>query len=121
MISSSWDRSRRIRTAVSVLTVIGVAVGVLVLALSMSVPKAWWPHTGQAFAIDVHPHSAREDPCNLIAGPAKAYCEGGTTDAAPTEHPAEVAGAAWRLVPAGAGLVALLVWRRRSATGQRRR
>jgi len=118
MIASSWDRSRRIAAATSALVVVAVAVGVLVLARSTSVPKAWWPHTGQAFAIDARP--ARHGPCDRIVGLAKVYCERGTTASASGEHP-DIAGAAWRLVPAGAGLAALVVWRRRSAAGQRRR
>jgi hypothetical protein len=121
MTSSSWDRSRRIAAAASVLMVIALAVGVLVLAVGVGVPQAWWPHTGQAFAADARP--ADQDPCALIVGPAKAYCERGTTTtatASASEQP-DVAGAAWRLVPAGAGLAALVVWRRRSAAGQRRR
>jgi hypothetical protein len=119
MISSSWDRSRRIRAAAGILTVIAVAVGVLVLSVGMSVPEPWWPHTGQAFAADTRP--AHEDPCDLIVGPAKAYCERGTVNSAFSDHHADAAGAAWRLVPAGAGLAALVMWRRRSAAGQRRR
>jgi hypothetical protein len=118
MTSSSWDRSRHVAAATSVLMVIAVAVGVLVLALGLSMPEAWWPHTGQAFATDAH--SAHHDPCDLIVGPAKAYCERGTKNSASTEH-RSVAGAAWRLATAGAGLAALLVWRRRSTAGQRRR
>ncbi|MCX4564314.1 hypothetical protein OHA02_50375 [Streptomyces phaeochromogenes] len=117
MTSSSWDRSRRLTAAASVLTVIGLAIGVLVLAVGVGVPEAWWPHTGQAFANDARP--AGQDPCDLIVGPAKAYCERGTTTTASAEHP-DVAGAAWRLVPAGAGLTALVVWRLRSAAGQKR-
>ncbi|MFC9916370.1 hypothetical protein [Streptomyces sp. NPDC127197] len=117
MTSSSWDRSRRVTAAASVLTVIAVAAGVLVLALGVGVPQAWWPHTGQAFATDTRP--ADHDPCDLIVGPARAYCERGTTDSASAEQP-DVAGAAWRLVPAGAGLAALVVWRRRSGAGQGR-
>ncbi|MGP4049355.1 hypothetical protein [Streptomyces sp. 2A115] len=118
MTSSSWDRSRRLAAAVSVLTVIAIVVGVLVLAVGVDVPQAWWPHTGQAFAADARP--AHEDLCDLIVGPAKAYCERGTTTTASAEQP-DVAGAAWRLVPAGAGLAALVVWRLRSPAGQRRR
>jgi hypothetical protein len=118
MTSHSRDRSRRLAAAASVLTVIALALGVLVLAVGVGVPEAWWPHTGQAFAADARP--ADQDPCALIVGPAKDYCERGTTTAASAEQ-AGVAGAAWRLVPAGAGLAALVVWRRRSAAGQRRR
>lgn len=117
MTSSAWDRSRRLAAAASVLTMIAVVVGVLVLAIGLSVPEEWWPHTGQAFAADAHPD---QDPCALIVGPAKDYCERGATTTASTEQPG-VAGAVWRLVPAGAGVAALVMWRLRSSAGQRRR
>ncbi|WP_405562780.1 hypothetical protein OG418_00485 [Streptomyces phaeochromogenes] len=119
MTSSSWDRSRRLAAAASVFTVIAVVLGVLVMTVGAGVPEAWWPHTGQAFAVDTRP--ADQDPCALIVGPAKDYCERGTTTTASAGHPG-IAGAAWRLVPAGAGVAALVVWRRRSAAaGQGRR
>lgn len=118
MTSSTWDRSRRHAAAVSVLTLIAVVAGVLVLAVGVGVPQAWWPHTGQAFAADARP--VDQDPCALIVGPAKEYCERGTTSTASAEQP-DGAGAAWRLVPAGAGVAALVVWRLRSAAGKRRR
>ncbi|MGW2291235.1 hypothetical protein [Streptomyces phaeochromogenes] len=119
MTSASWDRSRRLTAATSVLTVIGLAIGVLAMTVGAGVPEAWWPLTGQAFANDARP--AGQDPCDLIVGPAKAYCERGTTTAASAGHPG-IAGAAWQLVPAGAGVAALVVWRRRSAAaGQGRR
>ncbi|WEP00751.1 hypothetical protein A6P39_041995 (plasmid) [Streptomyces sp. FXJ1.172] len=116
MTSSSWDRSRRIAAASSVLAVITVAAGVLVLALSVGVPEAWWPHTGQAFAADSH--AGHRDPCAPIVGRAKAYCERCAAASASSGH--HHAGAAWRLVPAGAGVAALVVWRRRRAAGRRR-
>ncbi|WP_331732578.1 hypothetical protein [Streptomyces sp. NBC_00989] len=117
MISSSWDRSRRIRAAAAVLTLIAVTIGVLVLALRVDVPDAWWPHTGQAFAASSPP--AHDDPCQLIVGEAKKYCERGTTRAATAEHHGG-AEAAWRLLSVGAGLSGLVVWWHRAA-GQRRR
>ncbi|MGW2890619.1 hypothetical protein ACWDDN_36000 [Streptomyces griseoruber] len=116
MTTSSWDRSRRIAAAVSVLTVIAVVAGAVILALGVGLPDAWWPHTGQAFAADARP--AHHDPCASIVGPAKAYCERGATTAAGQQ---DTAGAAWRLMPAGACVAALVVWRLRSAAGQRRR
>ncbi|GAX57787.1 hypothetical protein [Streptomyces olivochromogenes] len=118
MTSASWDRSRHVAAAASILMVIAVAVGVLVLALGTSMPEPWLPHTGQAFATGAH--SGHQDPCDRIVGPAKEYCERGTTNSAPTGHPS-AAGAAWRLGTAGAGLTALAIWRRRSTAGQRRR
>ncbi|MER6030673.1 hypothetical protein [Streptomyces sp. NPDC001851] len=111
----SWDRSRRIAAASSVLAVITVAAGVLVLALSVGVPDAWWPHTGQAFAADSHAH--HRDRCAPIVGRAKAYCERGLAASVSGHHHA---GAAWRLVPAAAGVAALVVWRRRCVAGWRR-
>ncbi|MFD7283498.1 hypothetical protein ACFV80_42550 [Streptomyces sp. NPDC059862] len=115
MTSFAPSRSRRLAAAASALTVIAVAAGVLVMAVGVGVPEAWWPHTGQAFATGARP--ADQDPCDLIVGPAKDYCERGT--AASAEHH-DAAGATWRLVPAGAGLAALVVWRRRSTAGQGR-
>ncbi|MFJ9729438.1 hypothetical protein ACIRP3_42580 [Streptomyces sp. NPDC101209] len=114
MTTLSWDHSRRVAAAVSVLTVIAAVV----LALGVGVPQAWWPHTGQAFAADARP--THRDPCALIVGPAKAYCERGAASKASTGQQ-NVAGAAWRLGTAGAGMGALVVWRLRSAAGQRRR
>nr|WTC14303.1 hypothetical protein OHA15_41490 [Streptomyces anthocyanicus] len=118
MTSATWDRSRRLAAAASVLTVIAVVVGVLVLAVGVSVPETWWPHTGHAFAADTHP--TEQDPCALIVGPAKDYCERGATTTSSAGQP-DVAGAAWRMVPAGAGVAALVMWRLRSSVGQRRR
>ncbi|MEU0031765.1 hypothetical protein [Streptomyces sp. NPDC006335] len=116
MTSSTGDCSRRLAAAASVLTVMAVVVGVLVLAVGVSVPEAWWPRTGQAFAADAHPTD--QDPCALIVGPAKDYCVRSTTTA--SAEP-DVAGAAWRVVPAAAGVAALLMWRLRCPAGRRRR
>ncbi|MCX5251941.1 hypothetical protein OG895_43625 [Streptomyces sp. NBC_00201] len=111
MTTLSCARSKRV-AAVSVLTVLAVVV----LALGVGVPQGWWPHTGQAFAAD----AAHRDPCALIVGPAKAYCERGAATTASAGHQ-DVAGGAWRLVPASAGVGALVVWRLRGAAGRRRR
>ncbi|MFF4755253.1 hypothetical protein ACWD5R_35220 [Streptomyces sp. NPDC002514] len=116
MTTLSWDRSRRVAAFVSVLTVIAVVVAAVVLVLRVGVPQGWWPHTRQAFTAD----AAHRDPCALIVGPAKAYCERGAAASASAGHQ-DVAGGVWRLVPAGAGVGALVVWRLRGATGQRRR
>jgi len=117
MISSTWDRSPRIRAAAAILTVIAVTIAVLALVLGAGVPQGWWPHTGQAFAASSPP--AHDDPCRLIVGRAKAYCERGTTHAASAEHHGGAA-AVWRLLPAGAGLTALVVWWRRAGRQRRR-
>ncbi|MET7474673.1 hypothetical protein ABZT17_09995 [Streptomyces sp. NPDC005648] len=116
MTTLSWNRARRVAAAVSVLTVIAVVVGAVVLALGVGVPQGWWPHTGQAFAAD----AAHQDPCALIVGPAKSYCERGAAANASAGHQ-DVVGRAWRLVPACAGVGALVVWRLRRPAGQRRR
>ncbi|MEW2078111.1 MULTISPECIES: hypothetical protein [unclassified Streptomyces] len=118
MSSFSPSRSRRIATAASVLTVIVMAVGVLVLVLSVSLPEAWWPRTGQAFAAEDHP--ARHDPCGPIVGPAKEYCKRGTAASASAGHHEASGTAWWRLVPAGAGLAALVLWRGRNTAGRGR-
>jgi hypothetical protein len=117
MTASSWDRSRRLPAA-SVLTVFAVVAAAVVLALGVGVPQAWWPHTGRAFAADARPKG--DDPCGLIVGPGKVYCERGAARSASAGRP-DVAGGEWRLVSAGAGMGALVVWRLRGTAGQRRR
>jgi hypothetical protein len=116
MTTSSWNRGRRVAAVASVLTVVAVVVGAVILAPKVGVPDSWWPDTGPAFTGS---RTAHQDPCALIVGPGKAYCERGTARAAAAGQQ-DVAGAAWRLVAAGAGVAALAVWRLRSA-GQRRR
>ncbi|MGW7410220.1 hypothetical protein ACWGI9_42220 [Streptomyces sp. NPDC054833] len=117
MTTSSWDRSRRVAAATGVFIVIAVIACSVIHVLGLGVPEAWWPHTGRAFAADVG--TAHHDPCVLIVGPAKAYCERGATT--PAAGPQDVSGAAWRLGTAGTGVAALVVWRLRGAAGQRRR
>ncbi|WP_455357109.1 hypothetical protein [Streptomyces sp. SYSU K217416] len=116
MTSFAPSRSRRLAAAASALTAIAIGVGVLVLALEVSLPEAWWPRTGQAFAADAADQPA--DACDRIAGPAKAYCERGhsTTSAIPTQVSGNAA--AWKLVPAATVLGALVIWRRRTPAGQ---
>ncbi|MFE0520804.1 hypothetical protein [Streptomyces sp. NPDC058954] len=116
MTTSSWNHARRVAAVASVLTVVAVVVGAVILAPKVGVPDRWWPNTGQAFTSS---RTAHQGPCALIVGPGKAYCERGTTTTAAAGQQ-DVAGAAWRLVAAGAGVAALAVWRLRSA-GQRRR
>ncbi|CAM5500264.1 MULTISPECIES: hypothetical protein [Streptomyces] len=118
MTTSPWDRSRRIAAAASVLSVIAVIAGAVIVALGMGVLDAWWPHTGQAFVVGTR--AAPHYPCALIVSLAKAYCQRGSSTTASAERP-DVAGAAWRLVPAGAGAAALVASRARSAASQGRR
>ncbi|MFD8725455.1 hypothetical protein ACFV2H_47845 [Streptomyces sp. NPDC059629] len=115
MTTASWDHSRRIAAAASIVTLIIVAVGAVVLGVIL--PDAWWPHTGQAFAASAG--GAHHGPCDLVVGAAKAYCERGTSTEAATDRHA-VSGAAWRLVPVCAGVAALMVWRLRPAARQKR-
>lgn len=118
MTSFAPSRSRRLAAAVCALTAIAVAVGVLVLALGASLPQAWWPRTGQAFAPDAA--KAPADACGRIADPAKGYCERGrhATSAGSTQAGGDAA--AWVLLPAASAVNALVIWRRRTPTGQGR-
>ncbi|MFD6549693.1 hypothetical protein [Streptomyces sp. NPDC058398] len=116
MITSSWDRSRRISAVASAITVTGVVACAVILALGVSLPEAWWPHTGQAFAAGTR--SAHHNRCALIIGPAKVYCERGITRA--KDRPGG-AREVWRLGSASASAAALLLWRLRHASGRRRR
>ncbi|NUK21668.1 hypothetical protein [Streptomyces lunaelactis] len=116
MTSFSPSRSRRIAAAASVLTVITVAAGLLVLAPGVSLPQAWWPRTGQAFADDALDRSG--GPCELIAGPAEVYCTHGTKSATSTQDSDDAS--VWKVVPAATVVGALVIWRR-SSSGQGRR
>ncbi|GGX96476.1 hypothetical protein GCM10010515_73760 [Streptomyces fructofermentans] len=115
MTPSVRDCSGRIRAAARVLAVAAVAVGVLALAAAWSTPDSWGPRARQVTGAG----PAHGDPCDLIVGPGRAYCErspaplgSGGRDAA--------AGVLRLVLPAGAGLAGLLVWRRRSSLVQGR-
>ncbi|MDQ0605770.1 hypothetical protein QF037_010203 [Streptomyces canus] len=120
--SSSFPsaRSRRLAAVASVLTVITVAAAVVALVVGASLRESWWPRTGAAFAAETS--SPRQDPCEVIVGPAKEYCERGVSASisSPAAARQDLGDAVWRLVPAGAGLAALVIWRRRSATARGR-
>ncbi|MFD3381308.1 MULTISPECIES: hypothetical protein [unclassified Streptomyces] len=118
----SSSRCRRIAAVASALMLIAVPTTLLALVVGASMPESWWPRTGQAFAADTHSGSTPPDPCELIAGPAKKYCERGTSSTTSSAHQAhrDGANAAWMAVPAVAGLAALVVWRRRGAAGHGR-
>ncbi|MCQ8833817.1 hypothetical protein [Streptomyces malaysiensis] len=124
--SFSSSRTRRIARAASTLIVIALPAVLLALVVGAGVPESWWPQTGQAFtAGQPRSDSARRDPCDLIVGPAKEYCERGhrssTSSSSAGAAPHEGAGAAWMLIPPAAGLAAVVVWRRRGAAGHGRR
>ncbi|RSN14825.1 hypothetical protein DMH25_07765 [Streptomyces sp. WAC 01325] len=115
--------SRRIATRAGGLA---VAAAVLALVVGMGWPQSWWPGTGHVTAADARVRPAGQDPCDLIVGPAKEYCERGTksvrknSSGSADEAPHGGSGTAWMLIPPAVGLTAILVWRRRPA-GQGRR
>ncbi|MEH0433856.1 hypothetical protein QBB34_47695 [Streptomyces stelliscabiei] len=118
------SRARRTATVASTLIVIALPAILLVLIVGPGVPQSWWPQTGQAFAADSRSSSTRQDPCDLIVGPAKEYCERGHHHSGTsTAHEAARDGthAAWMLIPLAAGLAALLLLRRRHTAGHGRR
>ncbi|MFE1840711.1 hypothetical protein [Streptomyces sviceus] len=122
--SFSSTRRRRIVCAASTLIVIALPAVLFALVMGAGVPESWWPQTGQAFAANQpHAESAHQNPCDLIVGPAKKYCERGqhSTSSAVGEAPHEGAAAAWMLIPAASGLAAFVVWRRRDIAGHGRR
>lgn len=127
MSTSSFtsSRTRRVARTASALIVVALPAVLLALVIQAGVPQSWWPQTGQAFAADQsHAAAARTDPCTLIAGPAKEYCERGhqaTASSLAGEDARKGVGAAWMLIPPVAGLVALLMWLRRGAAGHGRR
>ncbi|MFJ9544388.1 hypothetical protein ACIRPX_45300 [Streptomyces sp. NPDC101225] len=115
MTPSSWVRAHRVIATASVLAVVAIAIVLLVLAAKSGGLKGWWPHTGRAFATDT-------DPCDLITGPGKRYCERSTsTNALRSDREPDTASAAFELVPAGAGVAALMVWQRRGVIRQEQR
>lgn len=115
MTTASWIRLRSVVATASVLLVIAVAAGAVFLTLGAGGPDTWWPHIGQVFASGTH--TAHQDPCAWIIGPAKVYCERGATATAATRR--HGSGGVWRLAAAGAGVAALVVWRLRSTAGRR--
>ncbi|MFJ4428415.1 hypothetical protein [Streptomyces bobili] len=118
MTSFPPSRSQRLAAAASALTMVAVTVGVLLLVLGASLPEAWWPRTGQAFARESAQVPA--DACDRIGGPAKAYCERGYHATRPAPAPNGGDGAVWKLVPAAAVVGALVIWRGRTPAGRGR-
>ena len=110
MSASSWNRTRRIAVAVTVLPVVTVAAGAVVVAPGASVHGTWWPPIGRVFGGGSR--SARHHACGGVMGLGKAYGErGGRRNAAR---------AGGLMVPACAGAADPAGWRR-NAAGRRRR
>ncbi|MEU5297842.1 hypothetical protein [Streptomyces umbrinus] len=120
--SFSPSRCRRFAAVPSALMLIAVPAALLALVVGAGVPESWWPRTGQTFAADTHSGSTPQAPCDLIAGPAKKYCERGTSSTASSadEAPRDGADTAWVVTPAAAGLAAVVVRRRRGSAGHGR-
>ncbi|MDQ0956072.1 hypothetical protein QFZ24_010081 [Streptomyces phaeochromogenes] len=127
--SFSSSRCRRIAAVASALILIALPAALLALVVGAGVPESWWPRTGRAFAADSPSGSgsgsgsAHQDPCDLIVGPAKKYCERGTSPTASCadESPRDGASTTWMVIPPAAGVAAVVVWRRRGAAGHGRR
>ncbi|WP_329583567.1 hypothetical protein [Streptomyces sp. NBC_01361] len=115
-------RARRASLTLGVLLALTTAV--LALMWGPGVPDAWWPQTGKAFALDhtpapAHPAAARtsagtSDVCDLIVGPAKAYCQR-QDNTSPDCAAGIPRAAALLLVPALLGIALLALRRRRHA------
>ncbi|MFB7755090.1 hypothetical protein ACFC18_36655 [Streptomyces sp. NPDC056121] len=108
------------RTTVTLLAVVALTIAVLAVLWGPGVPDAWWPQTGKAFAAGHTAHAAptaatpANDPCDLIVGPAKAYCQRSDPHIPPAEGEFGWAGALL-LAPALLGLAVLLNHRRRQS------
>ncbi|MGW2563397.1 hypothetical protein ACWCXB_30080 [Streptomyces sp. NPDC001514] len=103
----------------SALLVLAISIAVLVLAHGVSVPEAWWPRAGEAFAASTEP--GHQDPCDLIKGPARTYCVSDSTTAAADGQPSGGSPANWTLIPPAVALIGITLWRRHDAVVQRRR
>ncbi|RVU15132.1 hypothetical protein EOT10_39830 [Streptomyces antnestii] len=106
------------RATVTLVAVLVLTAAVLAV-LWLGVPDCWWPQTGKAFAAGhttlPAPASAApaNDPCDLIVGPAKAYCLR-SSHIPPTQGALCRAGALL-VAPALLGFVILLNRRRRQS------
>lgn len=111
------SRARRLAAAASLIAMMAVLAVLLARLITAGLPEPWSPRPGPTSLAHAtaSPVSHREG-CDLIAGPARTYCEHDRLSPgllAPRGQ--DVARAVWRLVPIGAGLAALIVWRRSRA------
>ncbi|MFE4687262.1 hypothetical protein ACFRNJ_41895 [Streptomyces sp. NPDC056721] len=109
------------RATLTLVAVLAFTVAVLAVIWGPGVPDAWWPQTGNAFAaehiVPATPSTAaapESDPCDLIVGPAKAYCLRSDSHIPPAKGEFCWAGAL-RLALALLGLAVLLNCRRRQS------
>ncbi|MEU9190806.1 hypothetical protein AB0D14_41185 [Streptomyces sp. NPDC048484] len=121
--SFSSSRCRRIAAVASALMLIALPAALLALVVGEGMPESWWPRTGRAFASGSGSGSARQDPCDLVGGPAKKYCERGTSSTVSSagESRRDGASTAWMVIAPAAGVAAVVVWRCRGAAGHGRR
>ncbi|MDG4857050.1 hypothetical protein P8605_02555 [Streptomyces sp. T-3] len=110
MTTRTWDRARRRASGIAAASVLTAALTIVGL-VGFGVPDAWWPQTGQAFAASPAPSpSVKDDPCDLVVGPAKDYCTSGHAQAA-APAPKFDATDAWMILPPAAGLLGMAVYR----------
>ncbi|WP_329331212.1 hypothetical protein OG866_00255 [Streptomyces sp. NBC_00663] len=111
------SRARRLAAAAGVIGVIAMLAALVALLITAGRPEPWW---SQADATSHTSASAapapRREGCDLIAGPARTYCEHDPVSPGPLAPSGQdVARAVWRLIPIASGLAALIVWRRSRA------
>ncbi|MEV6699228.1 hypothetical protein AB0M68_18915 [Streptomyces sp. NPDC051453] len=118
-MSDTFSHPHSVRRAtLTLVAVLALTVAVLAMLWGPGVADAWWPQTANAFAAEHTAHAApaaaahANDPCDLIVGPAKAYCLRSDSHIPPGKSEFGWAGAL-QLAPALLGLAVLLNRRRR--------
>ncbi|KUN29287.1 hypothetical protein AQJ23_00400 [Streptomyces antibioticus] len=113
------SRARRLAAAAAIIGLLSVLAVLLALLITAGRPEPWWPRDNATSPTDTPTSPApalRREECDLIAGPARTYCEHDThTPLSPrplTPSGHEVARTVWRLVPIASTLTALIIWRR---------
>ncbi|MFD0367644.1 hypothetical protein [Streptomyces sp. NPDC127114] len=102
------ERAARWLTAILLVAAVFGAV----IAVNTALPSAWWPRTGQAFAIEPTTplDPAQEEACDLIVGPAHAFClQAGRPDTVRAAPPAPAPAAADSSHMLAAGSLALVL------------